>query len=290
MRRIFSSSMAAALLLASACSSSSEAPPPGDSTCEGGSSKAYVLTSLSFTRELPKGVAPGFDLDRRVSNVPEEASCGKLDLKAPDGTPGIDNQLALLIPDVEKQVGNAIDGIIQGAINDGRLLIALDLLGVNNTVNDACVDIEVKLGEGKPTLGTDGVVEAYQTFDMRKQGQLRSPGTGGKIQDRAFSIGPFPLRIPLAIFDVSFTIFIRDALIRFTINDDGDAEGFLGGGVSIDEVAEGVKDGAGVAPLIPQIKAIGNLFADLAYDPAEGKCKLVSAALSFKARPVFLRQ
>ncbi len=105
-----------------------------------------------------------------------------------------------------------------------------------------------------------------------------------------FTIGPFPLRIPIAIFDVSFTIFIRDALIRFKLDDDGNAEGLLGGGISIEEVADGVKNGAGVAPLIPQIKAVGTLYADMGYDPNIGKCSLVSAALAFKARPAFIRR
>ncbi len=280
---------AALLACAPACSSATPAGDAADPTCVGGESKVYVLTALSFTRENPKGVAPGFDLDQHVSSASEQASCGKLDLTSPDGTPGIDNQLALLIPDIEKQVGNAIDGIIQGAINDGRLLIAFDLKGVNATTEDRCVDLEVKLGQGKPTLGTDGVLEAYQTFDLRREGQLLSPATGGKIAGGVFSIGPFPLRIPIAIFDVAFTIFVRDALVRFKIDEDGNVEGMLGGGISIDEVAEGVRNGAGVERFIPQIKLIGSISADLARDPTTEKCSLVSAALSFKARPAFFR-
>lgn len=267
------------------CSTAAEPDP----MCQPGPSQAYVITQLAFTRESPKGVVPGFDLDRRVSPVDDQSSCGKPDLVSPDGTPGIDNQLALLIPDVEKIVGNAIDGIIQGAINDGRLLIAFDLANVNDSRDDACVDMEVKLLDGKPSLGTDGVVEAFQTFDLRKQGQLLSPAQGGKLAKGTFSIGPFPLRIPIAIFDVSFTIFLRDALVRFTLDEEGNAEGVLGGGISIEEVAEGVKDGAGVGRLIPQIKLIGRAAADLGRDE-EGTCHLVSAALAFKARPAFVRR
>lgn len=269
------------------CSSSSE---PVDPTCEAGPSKAYVLTSLTFTRETPRGVAPGFDLDHHVTKAAEDPSCGKVDLVSPTGEQGIDNQLALLIPEVEKRVGNAIDGIIQGAINDGRLLIMFDLKNVNDASNDKCVDLEVKLGQGKPSLGTDGVMEAYQTFDLRTEGQLLSNGSNGKIDNKVFTIGPFPLRIPIAVFDVAFTIFVRDAVIRFTIDEEGNAEGMLGGGVSIDEIAEGVKNGAGIADLIPQIKLIGRASADMGYDTEEGTCSLVSAALAFKARPAFVRK
>ncbi|MGZ3420979.1 MAG: hypothetical protein ACXVEE_24100 [Polyangiales bacterium] len=278
-------------LLASTLSCSLETNTQAEKICRGDETKhqSYVITSLTFTRETPKGVAPGFDLDNHVTTVPDDPGCGKTDLVDPQGNPGIDNQLALLIPEIEKKVGNAIDGIIQGAINDGRLLIAFDVQHLEDQTNDDCVDMKVELAQGKPSLGTDGVVEAWQTFDLRQTGQQTSFGRAGKITNRKFEIGPFPLRIPIAIFDVSFMVFIRDAHIRFTIDDDGNIEGLLGGGVSIDEIAEGVKNGAGVAPLIPQIKFIGEASADLGYDPVEGKCSLVSAALAFKARPAFIR-
>lgn len=262
--------------------------------CRGGTSRQYVVTQLTFTRENPKGVAPGFDLDHHVSSKPEDQSCGKVDLTSPDGTPGIDNQLALIVPEVEKQVGNAIDGIIQGAINDGRLLIVfqqehVDEATIVEGADDSCVDMTVSLAQGKPSVGTDGVVEAYQTFDPKQDGQIISHGQGGRIDKGTFTIGPFPLRIPIAVFDVSFVVYVRDAVFRFTVDDQGNIQGLLGGGVSIDEIAEGVKNGAGVAPLVPQIKAIGNLFADLGYDTDAGTCSLVSAALAFKARPAFIR-
>lgn len=258
-------------------------------TCQPGPSQAYVLTYLGFTREGPRGVAPGFDLDHRVTLKPEDYGCGKTDLVSPGGQQGIDNQLALLVPEIEKRVGNAIDGIIQGAINDGRLLITFDLKNVQSFDDDRCVDMDVKLAQGKPLLGTDGVVEAWQTFDLRTTGQQTSSAVGGSIDKRVFTIGPFPLRIPIAIFDVSFMVYVRDAIIRFTIDEEGNLDGMLGGGVSIDEIAEGVKDGAGLADLIPQIKFIGKSAADLGYDSEEGTCSLVSAALAFKARPAFLR-
>jgi len=285
MRLAFLALCAALLPSVTSCSSADE-----EASCQPGPSRAFVLTSLTFTRETPRGVAPGFDLDHRVTKVAEDPSCGKVDLVSPTGEQGIDNQLALLIPEVEKRVGNAIDGIIQGAINDGRLLIMFDLKNVNDSSNDKCVDLEVKLGEGKPTLGTDGVVESWQTFDLRKEGQVLSYASNGNISKNTFSIGPFPLRIPIAIFDVSFTIYVRDAIIKFTMDEEGNVDGMLGGGISIDEVAEGVKNGAGVADLIPQIKLIGRASADMGYDTEEGTCSLVSAALSFKARPAFVRK
>ncbi len=280
---LFALAAAATMLPSAACQ-------PAEEVCKPGPSQAYVITSLSFTREVPRGVAPGFDLDGKVTDKPESFGCGHTDLVSPTGEKGIDNQLALLIPEVEKRVGNAIDGIVQGAINDGRLIIMFDVKNVDSKDDDQCVDLQVSLGSGRPILGSDGVVEAWQTFDARKEGQQISNAAGGSIKKRVFSIGPFPLRIPIAVFDVSFIVYLRDAVIRFTIDDEGNVDGLLGGGVSIDEIAEGVRTGAGVEPLIPQIKFLGKASADLGYEDAEGTCSLVSAALSFKARPAFLRR
>jgi hypothetical protein len=267
------------------CSSSDEPPE-----CTSGRSQAYVLTSLGFTRESPRGVAAGFDLDNHVSARPESESCGKVDLVDPKGQQGIDNQLALFIPEIEKRFGNAVDGIIQGAINDGRLIIMFDVKNLNDTQNDSCVNMDVQLGEGKPALGTDGTVEAYQTFDLRKVGQQTSVAKNGTIKNRTLNIGPFDLHIPIAIFDVAFMVHMRDARVTFTLDEDGNAEGLLGGGVSIDEIADGVQSGAGLADIIPQIRALGKLASDLGYDEEQSICRLMSATLAFKARPAFMRK
>ena len=267
------------------CSSADHEPD-----CTSGRSRAYVITSLGFTRESPRGVAAGFDLDNRVSARPESESCGKLDLVDPKGQQGIDNQLALFIPEIEKRFGNAVDGIIQGAINDGRLIIMFDVKNVDDTQNDECVNMDVQLGEGKPALGTDGAVEAYQTFDLRKTGQQTSVAKKGTFKKNVFNIGPFDLHIPIAIFDVAFMVHMRDARVKFTLDEDGNAEGLLGGGVSIDEIADGVQTGAGLGDIIPQIRALGKLASDLGYDEESGVCRLMSATLAFKARPAFMRK
>ena len=274
------------LALGVGCGSSSETVTP---TCGLGRSRTLIITELGFTREGPKGVAPGFNLDGVVSDGTTQESCGKKDLVDPDGVAGIDNQLALLVPEIEKRVGGTVDGLIQGAINDGRLLILFDFHGVEDLKNAACVSLDVSLGDGRPTLGTDGIMEAFQTFSPRMQNQQLSHATLGKISNKTLEIGPFPLAIPIAIFDVSFILKMREAHLRFTIDDEGNVEGLLGGSVSVDEIADGVKNGAGVADVVAQIRSIGNLFDDRGYDPAEGTCHLLSAALHFKARPAFLR-
>lgn len=283
---------AAALALCAAGCGDEQLPTVSpDGPCPGGSPRSYVVSRLAFTRVDPKTKeAPGFNLDGIVSNGTDATSCFKPDFTDAAGDKGIDNQLAVLIPDVEKILGNAVDGLIQGAINDGQLLILFTLDGAASTTQAACVNLTAEVGKGRPSLDTAGVIEAYQTFDLDKTAEV-SHGTRGKIEGGVLTVGPFELAIPIAIFDVKFTLHVHGARFRFTIDpDDGSIKnGLLGGGMVPQEILDGVKPGAGVSQYIPVLSIVLNQSADLLPD-ANGACQQVSAALDFKAAPAFVRR
>ncbi|MBK8258494.1 MAG: hypothetical protein IPK82_38275 [Polyangiaceae bacterium] len=272
-----------------------EEPPPETSTapvsqCGGGAPKSFLISTLGFTRiDETTGKVKGFNLDGVVSDGTDEASCFKKDFVSFSGEKGVDNQLASLIPDVEAILGDAVDGLIQGAINNGGLLIFLTVERADNLQNDDCVDLTVTTVLGKPTLGTNGVIEAYQTFDPDPEGEV-SHATGGKIVNGELTIGPFELAIPIAIFDVAFTIHVHDALFKLKLTgEDGVAkEGLLGGGVVPQEILDGVAPGAGVDQYIPVLTLVLNGSTDLEIDE-EGTCQQVSAALQITAVEAFLR-
>jgi hypothetical protein len=291
LRRGLFAALAAAPLCALGCTDLDAGPESAAAhTCGPGEPRAFVISTLGFTRvDAKTGTVPGFDVDGVVSDGTDAGSCFKKDYTSPDGQAGIDNQLAGLIPDVEKVLGNAVDGLIQGAINNGDLLILLQVEGAESTQNDGCVDLTVELGKGKPTLGTDGVIEGYQTFDRNPKGEV-SHGTSGKIQDGVLTIGPFELAIPIAIFDVAFTVHVHHALFRFTVDaDDGVLkEGILGGGVVPQEILDGVKNGAGVDKYIPVLTLVLKGATDLAPDDM-GTCQELSAALQLTAVNAFVR-
>lgn len=277
--------------LALGCADPETLPPDTARQCGKAEPHAFLVTRLGFTRVDPdKGTAPGFDVDGKVSDGTDAASCFKKDFTGPLGEKGVDNQLAALIPDVEKILGNAVDGLIQGAIDNGDLLILAEVNGAQSLENDDCVDVTVKIGEGTPTLGTDGIIEAYQTFDVDPAGEV-SHGTGGKIEGGVLTIGPFELAIPIAIFDVAFTIHVHDALFRLRVSgEDGTPnEGLLGGGVVPQEILDGVGQGAGVDQYIPVLTIVLKNSADLAVD-AEGSCAHLSAALEIRATEAFIRE
>lgn len=269
-------------------------PPPAEAPvkmCGGAEPRAFVITKLGFTRvNAKKGTTPGFDLDGVTSDGTDAASCFKKDFVGPEGERGVDNQLAALIPDVEKILGNAVDGLIQGAIDNGDLLILLEVNGAQSLTSDDCADLTVKIGQGKPTLGTDGAIEAYQTYDIDPSGEV-SRGHGGRITDGVLTIGPFDLAIPIAIFDVAFTVHVHGALFKLDVGEDGGVpkKGILGGGIVPQEILDGVKDGAGVDQYIPVLTIVLNNSTDLAQD-SEGTCTQLSAALEITATEAFIRE
>jgi hypothetical protein len=281
-----------ALVLAGASSVLAGCAPEGPADeiqCTTGQTQVATLTSLAFT-VVADNVAPGFDLDDRVSDSSDYLSCGKEDYVDPEGVPGIDNRLASLIPVIKDQFGDAVDGLVQGAINDGELVVLLELENVDDVANDECVNVGVQIGMKKrPSLGTDGVIEAYQTFDPDPDFP-RSYVTKASIKGGVLKTGSFPLVIPIAIFDVAFTIHLENARFRFSIDEEGKLNGYLGGGLLPQEILDGVVEGAGVAQYLPAIKVAMEANTDMAYNDDTGKCERFSGALEFQATPAFLRR
>lgn len=289
--RKLSGALAALSLFASACTDLETGDTTQAEQCGSASSRAFLISTLAFTRiDAETGQAPGFDVDEVVSTGDDAGSCFKKDFVGPHGEAGIDNQIAVFVPELEKILGNAVDGLVQGAINNGDLLILMDVRGAESLKNDDCVDMTVQLGKGKPTLGTDGVIEAYQTYDLDTQGEV-SEATHGTIVDGELTIGPFELAIPIAIFDVAFTVHVHRALVHFTVDAaDGTLKGgYVGGGIVPQEILDGVKEGAGVAQYLPVLSIVLNQSADLEPD-AEGTCQQISVALKISAVEAFVRR
>jgi hypothetical protein len=256
--------------------------------CVVGSTHAAVISKLGFTREAPAGHAPGFNLDGREVEGNDPLSCFKSDLIGEDGEK-VDNQLARLIPAVDDIVHGAVDGLVAGAINDGNLLVLLRMDGAESLSDASCVNLQVQTAKvTKPSLGTDGAIEGYQTYDPDPESQV-SNGKG-KIVGGTMTSDPFELAIPIKIFDVSFIVHVHGGRFRYTIDPEtGHIKGYFGGGIETQEILDGVSQGAGVDKILPMIRVILNSSADMAPD-ADGKCTQISAALSFEAAPAFIRQ
>ena len=70
--------------------------------------QSTVMVRLGFVRQgTDDPRVDGFDLYGRVSTTSDNASCRQADFTSHDGTPGIDNQLAKLLPIVDSMTGGA---------------------------------------------------------------------------------------------------------------------------------------------------------------------------------------
>lgn len=248
-------------------------------------SKLNVFDTLLFTKSN-KGVAPGFDLDGKVSTDKDETTCNKADLVAPDGTPGIDNQLANLVPLFEVAGIGAAEGLIQNTIKDGGLLLMLQLDEVENWWDDPSVTVTVRAGKGVPLLGTDGLLLSGQTFHIHPE----SPDSvgAGKIDHGVLTAGPFEAHLPLVVFGVRYDLTVHGAVLRCEVTADGELRnGVFGGAVDLAELRViGEKAAMDDASVLPAIDLVFSSAPDMAID-ADGECQRVSAALSFSGVTAF---
>ncbi|MFO0660103.1 MAG: hypothetical protein U0165_09775 [Polyangiaceae bacterium] len=248
-------------------------------------SKLTVFDTLLFTK-AKDGVAPGFDLDGKVSTKEDDTSCNIADLKAPDGTPGIDNQLATLVPLFEAAGIGAAEGLIQNTIKDGGLLLMLQLDEVESWRNDDSVKVTVRAGKGVPLLGTNGLLLSGQTFHLHPE----SPDSvgHGKIERGILTAGPFEAHLPVVVFGVRYDLTVHGAVMKCEVDADGELHnGVFGGSVDLADLRTiGEKAAMDDPSVLPAIDLVFSSAPDMAPD-AEGLCQRVSAALSFSAVTAF---
>ena len=149
------------------CGGADDSGEPGDEIAgsEGSATRWAAATTFELTRAAQDSTVPGFDLDGEVTPPGQGGPCPFTDRTDSEGRKGIDNQLAELTPILEAFVGGAVDGLIQGAVNEGRLLLLFEVV-------DDPPRVSVRRGDGKPYLGTDGLILDSQTFVLADETPL----------------------------------------------------------------------------------------------------------------------
>lgn len=273
------------LLLACAAPEDVDAPAAVDVPCDDvADTRVVVVRSMTFTRRVD-GVSPGFDLDGHVSDADDPQGCYQEDLVDPNGVPGIDNVFSSFIPILETTEGAALEGLLQDAIDAGRLLVLLELEDVDDAANDTCVNLDVLAGVGTPRIGTDGVILSGQTFDYDTTvPETRADGLA--LVDGTVEARGLELTIPIQIFELSFGLALRDVAISLTFDELGGAHGYLGGGFAIDQIIEILepRDDIDIKDLaIDMLRASADLNPDTG-----GACPDLSVVLEFEATSAFV--
>lgn len=270
--------LACAFALASlSCSSSDPAPMAAPHAVV--IAEAILVTAR---QEDPTGgpdIVEGINLDERVDLGSEMEGCFKADGVSPIGDEGIDNQLGDA-GGLIAMFGGDVEALIQGAINEGSLLIVLEFEGLDDFVNDDDVTVRFLFGRGPTDVGNDGILVPGQSFDIREE-QLLSEITGASIVDGRMQAGVFDTVLPVAILDQRFDLPINGARLDLTFDpENGHVTGILGGGVptqtliddlinNIPGVGDDLRSLAGI--FLPQL-------ADLRSD-GSATCDQMSAAI-----------
>jgi len=255
--------------------------PPMPLNCGGADAQCFfVASTLAIGVEDDAGNVPGFDIDGRVSDSTDELGCFQEDWTSPDGTVGVDNQLATLAPTLEAALGSDLQETIDGAIADGSIIILMDVKGLESTNDSITMDLALgSTADGNPPMLSGTSIAPGQTFTVDMTYVTDAPGVvaGGVM---TVQVDTLPLSIP---FDetTEIALTIRSATVRATVTETPALTGgLIGGSLNIDELVTTVM---AVAPDIDAglIRTTLEGVADLEPD-GDGVCQNVSVGITFE--------
>lgn len=274
MSRLSPHAVSFSLLVIAVSSSLGCAPEP--------QAEVAVIRDLTFVREDTEGVSDGFELDGLVSDEFDPGGCFKPDLVDSEGNPGIDNAFAKILPALELTEASAVEPLIKAAIDEGRLLLMLQISGAADRSNDDCVDLRLSRAEGLPALGGDGMILPGQTYEHDPDAP-QSLMECGTLSDGLLTAAPLNMRLPLAVFDEQVDISLFDGIFELELGDEGIYHGRFGGGIDIAAMMANIYTFDGVGQeTIDLLDTILTLNADLMPDE-NGNCQRLSVAFEFEA-------
>lgn len=243
--------------------------------------QVYVMSEIRFAREV-EGVSDGFDLDGV-----DGGGCGIADFTSPEGAPGIDNAFARIVPALELTEAAAVEPLIQDAINNGALLLLVELAGMDDAGEDECVDVGVLRGAGEPLVGTDRRLLSHQTLDVDASVDPvwveRATIAAGSAH-----AAPVTVFLPIQILDADLAFEMSDGALRIDLHEDGTASGVFGGGLEVAALMAEMAETGNVDPnLIGAMEVLLEQNADLDPGP-DGVCRKVSTTFEFTAVPVYV--
>jgi|GEM_PF-637267 len=288
--------------IASACGTDADVPPT-EGSADAGSDvmtsievaaapprpehTTYVVSRMSFTFDEPEGTAPGFDLDGVVSNGTDGSGCNVEDQTGPDGTPGIDNQLARFMPFIEAAGINQLPDYLQGAILEGGISMVAVVEGVDDFDNDDDVRVIILRGTGRPLVDLDNNVEPWQTVGLDEEDSVLGVSTSASIKD-GMLVGNFDqLRMPALLFDVFVDLHLTFGRFSFPVGGDLERSGYGSGAVTLAEIIE-IIEKTPSGNLGDVISNLGPSLADIDHND-NGECDALSAVLEIGVVPAYLQ-
>lgn len=247
-------------------------------TCE---THTYLTNVLSIPVMDTAGNVPGFNIDGTDATV-----CNQVDAMgpAPDNITGVDNS-------VGPTLGGLVGSMIQDNVDDGSVLLIMQLDGVDSFTNDDRVKLTVLLAEVPEgvtlTLDPSGRIAAGQDFDVNELSYTDTAHTmaavtfdNGKIVNGRFQAGPDDFPLSISLMGASLSLTVHSTQIRFNVSETSISAGVLGGGLNVDEVNNTVMNTPALAEYAETVAMVLASFADLEPN-SEGTCESASVAMEF---------
>ena len=232
---------------------------------------------------LENGVVEGFNLDGLISEEGDNETCGHTDYTNPQGEQGIDNQLGYLWNLIEPTVG-AAETLLQGAINEGRFVMIIELLELDDPWNDDNVTLNIFPADIDPEIGTFGTIAPDQTAHYTDT----SVGTTIEnlpLVDGVLEAGPFSFDLPIDILEAQFTMNLRNGYIRLEVQDDNTFSGVISGAASVSEVLEELHK-TDASDEVAYVDPLFRFNADMGKE--NGECDLLSMAFTYEATTIYV--
>jgi len=232
---------------------------------------------------LEDDVVEGFNLDGVVSEDGDSDSCGHQDYVDPYGNNGIDNQLGYLWNLIEPVVG-AAETLLQGAINEGRFVMILEISDLDDFQNDDQVTLNIFPADIDPDIGTFGYISPDQTA------HYSDTSVGTTIEnipliDGVLEAGPFDFVLPIDILEANFDMDMRSGYARIEIQEDRTFNGVLAGAASVSEVLEELHK-TDASDEVAYVDPLFKINADMGK--VDGECDLISMAFTYEATTVYV--
>ena len=250
--------------------------------CTTGETIVGIISSITHARRND-GVVWGLDIDGVNSASSDPTGCYKEDLVDPNGNVGIDNAFSALIPALDSTEAVALESLVQQSINNGNLLLMVEISGVDSWQNDDCVDVSVWRGSGTPLVGTDGKLMTHQSF-FKDTEMPNSHIEGMKIVDGRLVATPLNVELPVQVLDEKLSFEMSNGGIHIDLTEDGFMSGFFTGAIPINTLTD-----ITTLPDVNLPEFVQDLVASAAdlYPQDDGTCSAISVAFEYTAIPGF---
>ncbi len=241
-------------------------------------------------------VTTGFDLDGvdSTSEAPGANACAHSDFAGPDGEPGIDNQLWLVLGCIKGYArGGTIDEFAVNNIREGQRTILVRLTGVDDRQNDDDVELGIFSSPDPIPVDATGAMLDRASLSITEDPRYRNL-VDARIAKGVVEAGPFDLRLDFKGQYLVAEYALRDAKIRLELLPDGKLRGQLGGYWDIEQfydiyARQATRLGAmTVGFRCPGMYGAVKRLADAFPDPATGACTAISTAFRLAGVPAFV--